>query len=66
MTFSVPMMLSIEFGNRWDGQEDVKVYKLTADRKEDSLIVEGLNEIQYYFVCLHNKFNRLRHLVSGF
>ena len=57
MTFSVSKMLSIEFGNRWDGQEDVKVYKLTAVKTEDGLIVKGISEIQYYFVCSQKKFN---------
>ena len=37
-------MLDIEFGNRWDGEEDEKVYNLTANKTENDLVVKGKNQ----------------------
>ena len=66
MTFSVPKMLNIEFGNRWDGEEDAKVYKLTASKKENALNITGINEIQHYFFSSDNKLYSLSYSLNGF
>ena len=47
-SFSRSTMLNISFGNRWDGGEDAKVYKLTAVKTESELVVKGLNEIENF------------------